>query len=169
MPLLHTLRMLFLGLISLLGSNLAMGQEKVDVAAGLGLPELLNLGIRYQMGQSQLGLSAGFYPDSYDDNFSVGADYYYHFGGSSLIVTRRPWYGRIGLNYYVFENDYESKKYLLLVPRIGKDFNLSPRVGIAADGGVSVILSRIEEEILSGSDVRNDIALSLGFSIFYRL
>lgn len=169
----HKYKILFLGMICLFFSHSAMGQEKFNISAGMGYPELINLGIRYQMGQSQVGISAGYFPDRYTDFFSVGADYFYHFGGTSTLSARRTWYGRLGLNHYTIKDEFEKKTYLFLAPRIGKDFNLSPRWGIAADAGVTIFLSRqrerLNEEFYFGTEQRSDFNPSLGFSIFYRL
>lgn len=33
------------------------GQEKVNITTGVGIPELLNFGVRYQFDQVQIGLS----------------------------------------------------------------------------------------------------------------
>ena len=163
------LKSLFLGLILLFTSK-GMGQDNFNIAAGLGSPELINLGVRYQMGQSQIGLSVGTWFASYegDNYFSVGADYYYHFEGFSNLSTRRTWYGRIGLYYYATSQTYENFEYLLLAPRLGKEFNLAPRIGMAADAGISQVLSRSSENSVY-IDSRNDITISLGFSIFYKL
>ena len=169
----HTFKIVFLGLISLLATYSAMGQERFNITAGLGDPELINVGIRYQIGQSQVGLSAGFFPDRHLDYFSVGADYFYHFGGSSTLSSRRTWYGRLSLNQGAIKDEFEKTKYLLLVPRIGKDFNLSPKVGIAADAGVSIFLSHqresLEGELPFETIPNRNTDPSFGFSIFYRL
>lgn len=174
MKLVSTIKALFPAFLFLLGSIPAMGQEKFNISAGIGAPELLNLGVRYQMGQSQLGLSAGILPWSYDNEFSVGVDYFYHFWGATTLATRRPWYGRIGLYHHAFEDEFQDTNLLLLVPRLGKDFNLSPKVGIAADAGVSLVASRnsgrYEESFWWFDDQwEKNIALSIGVSIFYRL
>lgn len=168
MKAINPLNSLILSLISLLTINPAIAQEKFNIAAGLGHPELINLGLRYQMGQSQLGISAGFFPGDYEDAYSVGADYYYHFGETSVLSTRRPWYARLGIYQFRLENEYDKRKYLLLVPRLGKDFNLSPKLGIAADAGVSFVLSREEEGYYDGIG-RSDLILSIGFNLFYRI
>lgn len=165
-----TLKIMVLGFISLLAANPALGQEKFNIAAGYGSPELLNLAMRYQMGQSQLGISAGFSSVNERDATSLGADLFIHFGNTSMLSPRRLWYGRIGVNYNTIK-DYDGHyKFLLLVPRIGKDFNLSPKVGIAGDLGVSIPFSpQEEEEWYFGKTIRNNILPSLGISIFYRL
>lgn len=171
------LRILFLGLFCLLTANQALGQEKINISAGLGHPELLNLGVRFQLEQSQLGLSAGLLPNSDDEAFAVAGDYYYHFGGASELSTRKPWFAKAGLNYYNVKNEFEKNQYLFLVPRIGRDFNLSRKVGIALEGGISLVLSRKEIELkpragsgfFDGSGETGNIFPSLGINVFYRL
>ena len=164
------LKLVFTGLIFLLAFQTRGQENNLSISAGLGSPELLNLGVRYQVGQSQLGVSVGTWFGNYeaDSNYSVGADYYYHFEGFSNLSSRRTWYGRIGLYYYSSSQMYESFQYLLLAPRLGKEFNFSPRIGMAADAGISQVLSRLKEDPVY-IDSRNDTTLSLGFSIFYKL
>lgn len=167
----YTLK-LFLALISLLATHQAVGQEKFNIAAGYGYPELLNLGVRYQMERSQLGLSAGFLPSRYVKYSSLGANYFYHFGGHTNLSSLRPWYIRFGLDYLTVDDQYDKYKYLFFVPRIGKDFNLSPKWVIAADGGVAIVLSRnidSEEIFFIDRDPNRNIFFTLGFSIYYRL
>lgn len=173
---LQTLKILLPGLIILLSGSHALGQEKLNIAAGAGIPELLNLGLRFQLGQSQLGLYGGMWPSGGDKVYSLGADYYYHFGGSSNFSTRRPWYSKVGITYFHDGNQYEKHKYLILVPRIGRDLNLSPKIGIALEGGLLLLLSHSEEKLrtrescwLCGGSIYPDIGPSLGLSIFYRL
>ena len=53
---------LFLCLLIVIPFNQLPAQEKVNLSAGFGLPDLLNLGVRYQLEQTQLGLSVGSFP-----------------------------------------------------------------------------------------------------------
>ena len=166
------------GLIIFFIGSLCWGQEKINIAAGVGYPEMVNLGLRFQLGQSQLGLHAGILPDPDDEIFSLGADYYYHFGGSSKFSTRRPWFAKAGLNYLHDENEYEKNTTLLLVPRIGRDFNLSRKIGIALEAGAFLLLTESNVEVkprenpcswLCDGDLFPGIAPSFGLSVFYRL
>lgn len=36
------------------------GQEKINISAGVGFPETINIGIRFQIAQSQIGASIGW-------------------------------------------------------------------------------------------------------------
>jgi len=122
------------------------GQEKVNISIGAGYLETLNIGLRYQFNQSQIGLSIGTWPSDpgswFDWNslVSVSGDFYYHFGGFSEFSDLRPWYGRIGLDYLRIgwddgvENDLEPHF------RIGRDFYLNRSFGFSLDAGVGFFI-----------------------------
>jgi len=40
------------------------GQGKVSLSAGLGIPELINVGIQYRIEQAQIGIGFGYFPQS---------------------------------------------------------------------------------------------------------
>ncbi|GAB2766125.1 hypothetical protein [Salinimicrobium soli] len=117
------------------------GAQDFNVTAGMGLPELINVGLRVQFGQKQLGVAVGTYPGTSEDNFALSGDFYYHFGGSSEYTSLRPWFLKTGVTYLLAENEWERQTSFLLVPRVGREFNISPKFGIAVEGGLLVILS----------------------------
>jgi len=93
---------------SLLSSgNQLFGQEKINMSLGIGFPEFINVGIRYQLKQTQLGFGFGYMPiigkiileETDNKMISILSDFYYHFGGYSEMSKRRPWYLRSGLIY----------------------------------------------------------------------
>ncbi|NTW24993.1 MAG: hypothetical protein HGA37_09855 [Lentimicrobium sp.] len=150
-------------------NHLVFGQEKFNISAGVGMPELINIGLRYQLDQCQIGLSLGLLPD----DFSVCGDVYYHFAGLSEFSCRRPWYGRIGLNYLREDTDYYIDKYLYLNIRLGRDFNISNKFGIELEGGV---LIQIRNEVIMKKpssnwllDLEFPVLPSPGIGLFYRL
>ena len=172
---LQPLNVLLLALITLISGS-SFGQNKVDIAAGAGFPELVNLGLRFQLGQAQLGFYGGKFPGSPNNLFTLGADLYFHVGGTSDLSVRKPWYGKAGLNYFHDEDEYLRKTTFFLVPRVGRDFNLSRRIGIALEGGAFLLISHTEVEIkprqspcwlCEGGFV--SVGPSLGLSLFYRL
>jgi|SRR5665647_140065 len=128
------------------------GQEKVFVSTGLGLPELLNVGIKYQISeQSKIGLSAGWWPSYSGTNISFSGDYYYHFGGSSEFSELRPWYGRVGLNWIP---NWWVDSYL----RIGRDIYVSRSLGISLDAGLMYNFSKNSLPVI----------ITYGGCLFYR-
>lgn len=171
----HPLKTLIVGLMALLATNFAFGQEKFNISAGVGFPELLNLGLRYQFGQSQVGLYRGSIPFDEDDGFSAGIDYYYHFGGTSKLTSRRPWFAKAGLNYNIVKEPYNENSSVLLVPRIGREINISRRIGIDLEVGLFFRLARSGEEYEPGrlspwaGGNYDAIGQSFSVSVFYRL
>jgi hypothetical protein len=114
----------------------AFGQEKINVTWGIGFPELLNFGVRYEMGQTQIGVNYGSIPHTgAEEWFSISSDVYYHFGGMTRLSERRPWYARTGLNYVRDETTSSIENDLFLNVRIGRDFNISKKVGVEIDAG----------------------------------
>ena len=120
-------------------SRQVSGQGNLKISAGIGFPELANIGIRYKVfDQTQIGLSIGYGTVLDIKLRSLSGDIFYHFGGFSKYSDLRPWYGRIGLNY--FENrDYRKENYLISYLRIGRDFNLFKHFGISLDAGLGCV------------------------------
>lgn len=151
----------------------SLGQEKVNISAGLGLPEMLNLGLHFQQDQVQIGFSVGTMPLDGESIISVSGDMYYHFAGSSVLSNRRPWYGRAGLNYLRNETNNFIDKYIYLNLRIGRDFNISEKFGINFDAGA--IFELYNEEIRKvppsgwNIDINFPVLPALGLRFFYRL
>lgn len=150
------------------------GQEKINISSGFGIPELLNMGIRYQYNQTQMGISLGTMPFSPDESIvSFSGDIYYHFGGFSRLSNRRPWYGRIGLNYLRNETDVFIDKYYYLNTRIGRDFNISRKVGIQLDAGAVFQLhnKEIRKKISDGWDIDLEFPVfpGLGLTLLYKI
>jgi len=151
------------------------GQEDVNISTGFGFPELINIGVRYQSNQTQIGLSIGAMPLGSNENIiSISGDIYYHFGGFSELSNRRPWYGRIGLNYLRDENENIIDKYFFLNTRLGRDFNISKKIGIEIDVGAIFRLSNkeIRKKPSSGWNIDTKppvVFPSLGIGLFYRI
>jgi len=121
------------------------GQKKANISFGIGFPELINVGIKYQVSdQTKIGFSIGYWPPSkpdwlgYNNLISLSGDFYYHFGGSSDFPGMRPWYGRIGLN-IIFDlpSDYHILSEDIFL-RTGRDIYFDENNGISLDGGFGV-------------------------------
>ena len=172
----NTLYNLILCFIFLLccGANTS-GQEKVNISTGIGFPELINLVVYYQHKQIQAGLGFGFYPESENNNLiSAFGDIFIHFAGSSELSNRRPWYGRVGLNYLRDENKDRIWIHHYLNLRFGRDFNISKKIGINIDGGVIFEqFSKIKYKESSGGSMFGPISFpllpSVGIGLFYRI
>lgn len=163
-------------IITFLISNVhqAPGQEKVNLTIGIGIPELLNFGVHYQLNQVQIGLSVGgLWPIvPFKKKITISGDVHYHFGGYSKFSDRRPWYVRIGLNFMRENDEYRmADNILYLKTRIGRGIYISNKIGITIDIGA---ILKIFDEIERKSDIFTGQAYpvvfpSLGIGLFYRI
>jgi len=162
----------FLSIILAGFSSTVFGQNQVDIFLGAGVPEFINIGLRYQAAQMQVGLSYGFLPLEDETCTSLSGDFYYHFAGSSSLSKRKPLYTRIGISYVRSKEHNVISSYIYSIFRIGHEFNISKNFGIAADLGITIELSkeRNEEQESSGwfdLDFDFPILPCFGVNIFF--
>lgn len=165
-------------LIFFLSVNTSVAQEGFNITGGTGTPEMVNIGIRMEVDQYQYGLSIGTSPGYKNENFNISGDFYYHFSGRSEHTSLRPWFLKTGLTYMSNEGEWEKRMNLLLVPRLGREFNITPQFGIALEAGIMLML--IDENTAKKErtdNITGDLDLiasgfvlpSAGLKIFYRL
>ena len=137
------------------------------------MPEGINAGLHFQIKQAQIRIGFGIMPLKDESFISVSGDFYYHFAGFSELSSRRPWYGRIGLDYLHDETKYVIDKSLYLNLRIGRDFNISEKIGIGIDAGTMFRLfhEEIDKEPSSALSINIDFPVlpSFGICFFYRI
>lgn len=151
------------------------GQEKLSLSGGIGFPELINCGIRFQIRQTQLEISIGIMPGSsfegekYEDNntVSVSTDIYYHFEGLSRFSERLPWYLRSG---FIYCDAAAGNNLLWFNCRAGREINLSGKFGLSIDAGI--ILELFNEEKRTDPQLYSDtptfLLPGIGIGVFYR-
>ena len=141
--------------------NQTFGQEKFNISGGFGFVDLLNIGARYQLKQDtlQLGISIGIGQEIQ----AISGDVFYHFGGYSKLSTRRPWYLKGGFNIIHESSEEYSDWAPLLNLRLGRDINLSKKVGLNLEAGLgySPFVRLLMEE--------TKVIPSFGIYFFYRL
>ncbi len=142
------------------------GQEKATISAGIGFPDLINIGIKYQVfNQAQIGLNIGYFPPfggtgilTWGNLYSLSGDFYYHFAGSSEFSKMHPWYGRLGLNSF---NGTGVEGSLDSNIRIGRDCYITKTCGISLEAGLMCHFNYKEYH-------NNMFEPSLGIYFFYR-
>ena len=129
------------------GIHSIKAQEKFNLSAGIGLPELIHAGVRYQTGQAEISASIGAVPAGRGEQvISLSGDFYYYLSGHSKFSERKPTYLKVGLNFLHDETETIIDKYLSLNSRIGRDFNITDRFGVWAELGVMWIIQNKEIE-----------------------
>ena len=149
------------------------GQGKFSVTGGFSTAEFLNIGVKYRIMQSQIGLSSGFIPAYSYQSFTVSGNFSYHFGGSSKFSDLHPWYGKSGLLYIVDEDAYLLDKGLYLPIQIGRNFNISNKIGINFELGLEFLLTN-DRTIKKMSNAEFGVSEAssfpcFGIGCFYRL
>ncbi|MBK9735753.1 MAG: hypothetical protein IPO92_12610 [Saprospiraceae bacterium] len=99
--------------------------------------------------------------------------------GVPATKTGKVWYGRLGFSYIKEKNEYEIFKTQVLSTRIGKEFNMSKRIGIGIDAGLMFILYEgktvLKPRPNTGWNFHFDLGIleyvlpSVGLYLFYRL
>jgi hypothetical protein len=143
----------------LISSYQVCGQEKVNLYAGVAVPEQFVLGPRFQINQFQLGLGIG--TSKYQ--LSISGDVCYHFAGSSQMSGRKPWYIKGGVSKWIDYSEEQDKYPLGFYFRTGRDINLSNRVGINIELGM--VAGKLANELYGNRSVFP----SLGIFLFYRI
>jgi hypothetical protein len=152
--------------VILSGTNQLSGQDKVTVSAGAGFAETLNIGMRYQFHQSQIGFSIGTWPSSssgfitWKSLVSLSGDYYFHLGDSTKFSSLHPWYVRVGLDYLRIGTESSISNNIDFHLRFGRDCYISTNSGISLDAGIAEFLK-------NDTGIRKP-APAFGFCLFFK-
>jgi hypothetical protein len=128
-------------IVTLKPTNL-VAQERINLSAGVGFTESLNIGVRYQIKQSQVGLLVGslfenLFDKSNTRRIYISGTFQQHLFGLSKYSERKPWFLKLGTTYERAFSDVvvENMGYWNLA--FGRDMNLSNRLGFAVSAGIS--------------------------------
>jgi hypothetical protein len=141
-------------------------QKNVNISLGIGLPEFINSSVRYQIPERiQLGLSFGFMPFKEGNTTFYSASTYYHFGKLHELSNLRPWFTRISLDYLSDKEKAFNDKYLYADLRIGKEINMTKRIGIELNGGIMFDLIKQPSGSMFDMGIVPGFAISLVYHI----
>lgn len=146
-------------------------QKGFNVSAGTGFPAIINISMHYNIEQYAIGITGGSWPNK--DLLSVSSDIRIHIAGSSEYTEIKPWYLLFNINYLRDNGNISDHKYYYFGFGVGKEFNLSKRIGLDLNLGLLGVISH--EEIrkscfdcpLGGVEVPVLPTITLG--IFYRI
>jgi hypothetical protein len=149
-------------------------QEKFNVSLGVGVPEFIHIGGRYQIRQTQLGLGMGLIPSTDESLISFTADAYYHFAGTSSLAKRKLWFARTGLVFIRDDHEQAVDDFLYLNLRLGRDINLTQKFGLAIDAGaIFQLMKESRDKNPPGTgwdfDFNFPVLPAFGIGAFYRI
>lgn len=88
---------LFMIFICIIFTQKIYSQGKLNISAGVGMLECLNVGVHYQLNYFQVGMSAGTWPNN--NVISILGDLRLQFGQDSKSSNHPSWYLLYGLDY----------------------------------------------------------------------
>ncbi len=153
---------LILFVLFVLFSIKVQSQNNVSASLGVGLPELINIGARYELPPIKFGMSIG---TAFTGDYALSGDVYYHFGGRSQLSEVPPWYIRANLTWWQFNKILfiDLGEAVLLGIRVGRDFNVTENFGVSIDGGI------IPVSFFSGKKIPFSFIPTVSFSVYNRL
>ena len=154
------------------GFTKVTAQQNFDFAVGIGILELPHVAARYQIKQVKIGLGVGAYKQRNIRELSSWADVYYHFGGNSKHTDVRPWFARGGFHYNFYESESSIINETWIQVTMGREFNITKRLGIAVDAGMAKRITFKEEfkKPIAGWNLFDFPEWpAVSFQLFYRL
>lgn len=121
-------------------------QKPLELTAGVGLPEIIHVGLRYNMDKTKLGFTLGGVPSGSSSIFTLGADVYSHFGRNAEQMDGSTWFVNFGINHLKENSEYAIEKWLFLKGRIGRAFYLSPVASIDLALGLMYEISHSQKD-----------------------
>jgi hypothetical protein len=147
--------------------------QSLLVTAGIGFIDLTHAGVKLEIKQFQAGFTVGNALIDKKVVYTSSLDLYYHFAGKSKEVKVKPWYIRAGMNYYKNETLLSRNDIWFMKARLGREFNLSKRIGFFAEGGAVILVIHTYKDKDPNDDTENRIDFtpyqpSMAAGMFYR-
>jgi hypothetical protein len=126
--------------------------QRTRLAVGASFTEAYYLGVQYRIKQSELALNAGSYLDfdrttSRNYFVSVSPTFYQHLWGKSKKTDLKPWYLKVAAtgtsySYHPTTTSNQRGKVLYTKLHLGRDFNITKRLGFTISAGAYTELYR---------------------------
>ncbi len=134
------------------------------------------IGGRYQIDQTQIGLA--FWPgigkkSRPSNSASFQFDFLYHFADHSNLNSRKPWFFRNAVTYQIFSNPSYKTFIFYYYLHLGREFNITDRIGIYGDVGLNIRLRENYRKLNPDAWLPDDIPtpFSVGYEVgvFFKL
>jgi hypothetical protein len=156
----------------------ANAQERWNLSVGVGAPEALNLGVRYQLKQAQISINYGIFPSREmgfqpSKLFVVSTSFSQHLCGQSTLSERKPWFLKGGMSYLRVERESNFARELYISTLIGRDININTHHGCSI--GIGVFSPVVGRQFNNSGTTENSLSQArviypaLEVNYFYRL
>jgi hypothetical protein len=148
-------------------------QTGTSIKGGIGIPEMLNAGIRMQAPTFKVGFIVGGIPPIEGESFfTIAGDFYIHLGKKYIQKKKQPWCSLIGFSYLKNETNKYIESVVYLNLRLEKDIMLSEKWGLEIYFGMSIQLMseyiEKEDNWLFFGISEAPVLPSGGISLFYK-
>lgn len=126
--------------------SIVIRSKSIRPLIGMSIPELLHIGVRYQMDDLQYGLNIGSFPAENESIITYSADVIWHMFGEKNALNDKPWYGKIGYTFMREETEFEINTWSYAHLRFGHEFALSNFIALHIDAGLMFELQHDEIE-----------------------
>ena len=126
--------------------SIVIRSKSIRPIIGMSIPELLHIGVRYQMDDLQYGLNIGSFPADNESIITYSADVIWHMFGEKNALKDKPWYGKIGYTFMREETEFEINTWSYAHMRFGHEFALSNFLALHIDAGLMFELQHDEIE-----------------------
>ncbi|MBX2841639.1 MAG: hypothetical protein KTR26_07690 [Flammeovirgaceae bacterium] len=172
---------IFFTMIILATSGILYGQGQkkegnLEIDLGLGFPDLLHLGMKYQFTNlSKIGMSYGslIATNKNRNTYAVTLEHEYHFGKNVNNIKLPPYYFTQKITYLRDFNKEASSTVFYLTPSLGKVFFSEGPFGINLDAGLNFRLHQNKTiEAPSKENISNNypaVFPAIRFQFFFML
>ena len=126
--------------------SIVIRSKSIRPIIGMSIPELLHIGVRYQMDDLQYGLNIGSFPAENESIITYSADVIWHMFGEKNALNNKPWYGKVGYTFMREETEFEINTWSYAHLRFGHEFALSNFLALHIDAGLMFELQHDEIE-----------------------
>jgi hypothetical protein len=130
--------------------------ERMEFDMGLGYPDLLHLGMKYQLSKlSNIGMSYGSLIPTRNGNRHTQAltlEHEFHFGKQVSRKRMPPFYFSQKVTYIMDATELVNSNVLYFTPSIGKSFYSDGPFGLNIDAGLNFKLANRYQMILPGDE-----------------
>jgi len=137
----------------------------VSATLGVGLPDLVGVGVRLHDENFQLGVSGGTIPFAEDQYYTLSLNAFFHLFGSAKLSSRKPWFAKVGVTYHKYESENVRTTENYLGTAIGREFNFTNHFGVSLDIGALYLISHESVDKTPPSNNLFEFDLDLTFPV----
>ncbi len=110
--------------------NTSEAQKPLELSLGIGLPDLMNLGVGFRHRNIKIGANTGGFLRNDSGLSTVGLDFYAYIEQESDTPSKSAWLINLGLSKIKDKKEASVDKYLYIKTRLGRDIFISDQLNL---------------------------------------